>query len=140
MLDKIILNLKIKFSATPLLCSDVTIIPSTTYEEESESTFFDYFRINNILNVSYSPLFQRRNKSQQHDEPLESRMFPRVYATPTTDLGGPWSPVALVAKERPLEELDDVVEKFIRVIAVEPDRKSNKNVNVIILLSCVISI
>jgi hypothetical protein len=112
------LNLKTKFSANPTIYSDtVTPITASTYEPD-ERTFFDYLRINNILNVSYSPLFSREGvKVKPIEDPVEERMFPRVYSNPAPNTE-PWSPVALAAKQRPLEELDNVVEKFIRVVAV----------------------
>jgi hypothetical protein len=124
MLDKIMLNLKTKFSANTTVYSDtVTPITSSTYEPD-ERTFFDYLRINNILNVSYSPLFSRESaKPKPSDDPIETRMFPRVFGN-TTPNAEPWSPVALAAKQRPLEELDNVVEKFIRVVAINDVRMS----------------
>jgi hypothetical protein len=121
MLDKIMLNLKTKFSANPTIYSDtVTPIAASTYEPD-DRTFFDYLRINNILNVSYSPLFNREGaKMQPTDDHVETRMFPRVFSNPTPNTE-PWSPVALAAKQRPIEELDNVVEKFIRVVAISDD-------------------
>lgn len=50
-------------------------------------------------------------------------MFPRVYSE-AGDYGSAWDPIDFKAKEKVVEELDNVIDKFIRVISVSGDGSS----------------
>lgn len=80
-----------------------------------------------MLNASYALVSQ----SSQDDAYCSGNMFmlPRVYSDKNSEhVGGLWSPVSLKAPEKSLDELDNVVEKFIRCISVE-SRSEATNVN-----------
>lgn len=47
-------------------------------------------------------------------------MFPRVYSE-AGDYGNAWDPIDFKTKEKVVEELDNVIDKFIRVISVSGD-------------------
>lgn len=61
------------------------------------------------------------NKTDNNDDDL---MFPRVYSCESREYGNEWDPVVLKASEKVVDELDNVVEKFMRVINVEVDSSS----------------
>lgn len=70
-----------------------------------------------LLNASYTIVSQ-----QQDDDAFCNAnlfMLPRVYSQNTESLSGPYSPVSLKAAEKSIDELDNVVEKFMRCINVE---------------------
>lgn len=75
-----------------------------------------------LLNASYALVSQQQDDAYCNENQF---MLPRVYSQNTEQVSGLWSPISLKQSEKPLDELDNVVEKFIRCINVE-----NRNFNV----------
>lgn len=78
------------------------------------------FTTNLLTNVRayFNGRYSAVNKSDNNDDDL---MFPRVYSCESCEYGNEWDPVVLKASEKVVDELDNVVEKFMRVINVEVD-------------------
>lgn len=69
-----------------------------------------------LLNKSYAIVSQNQDDAYCNDNLF---MLPRVYSQKTENFNGLWSPVSLKAPEKSLDELENVVEKFVRCISVE---------------------
>ena len=100
--------------------------------DESVSPHFyatDVTRTRNVflklVNASYSLVNQNQDDAYCNENLF---MLPRVYSQKTENDCGLWSPVSLKVPEKSLDELDNVVEKFIRCISVE-NYHDDKNVN-----------
>lgn len=78
-----------------------------------------------IVNASYALVSQHQDDAYCNENLF---MLPRVYSQKTEHVGGVWSPVSLKPPEKSLDELDNVVEKFMRCIEVENSCDSS-NVN-----------
>lgn len=78
-----------------------------------------------VINASYSLVNQNQDDAYCSENLF---MLPRVFSQNTENECGLWSPVSLSAPEKSLDELDNVVEKFIRCINLE-NYSSDKNVN-----------
>lgn len=78
-----------------------------------------------LVNASYALVNTNQDDSYCSDNLF---MLPRVYLQKTEGDCSLWSPVSLKAPEKSLDELDNVVEKFIRCISVE-NYCDDKNVN-----------
>lgn len=97
-----------------------------------ESFSADTPRARNIFfklrKASYALISQSQDDAYCSDNLF---MLPRVYSEKSVHVGGLWSPVSLKPPEKSLDELDDVVEKFIRCISVDShydvSRKEMKN-------------
>lgn len=113
MLGNFVSNLKNRLTAR---VSDESL-PSHLYATDVPKNFF--FK---LINASYALVSQNQDDAYCNDNLF---MLPRVY---TEDDCGLWSPVSLKAPEKTLDELDNVVEKFIRCISVE-NYRDDKNVN-----------
>jgi hypothetical protein len=105
---------------------------STRVGDESMSPQFystDVSRPKNIfyklINASYSLVNQNQDDAYCSENLF---MLPRVYSQQQEYVSGLWSPVSLTAPEKSLDEIDNVVEKFIRCISVE-NYDDDKNVN-----------
>lgn len=78
-----------------------------------------------LMNASYALV------SQNQDDACCSEnlfMLPRVYSQTSENFSGLWSPVSFKPSEKSLDELDNVVEKFIRCINME-NYSGDSNVN-----------
>lgn len=69
-----------------------------------------------LLNASYAIVSQHQDDAYCNDNLY---MLPRVYSENTNAVSGLWSPVSLKPTEKSFDELDNVVEKFMRCISVE---------------------
>lgn len=78
-----------------------------------------------LLNLSYAIVNQNQDDAYCNDNLF---MLPRVYSQKSSNISGLWSPVSLKAPDKSLDELDNVVEKFMRCINVE-NCCDDKNVN-----------
>jgi hypothetical protein len=101
--------------------SDESISPHfySTDEPRSRNIFLK------LVSASYSLVNQNQDDAYCSENLF---MLPRVYSQKTESDCGLWSPVSLKAPEKSLDELDNVVEKFIRCISVE-NYCNDKNVN-----------
>lgn len=118
MLENFFFNLKSKINLTKRKseCS------STEKENNAPGTtkqMLDVFLPNrNIRYVSVN----------QNDEFSQSKMFPRV----ANGNDNAWGPVDLAPKEKFVEEMDNVIDKFIRVISSDNNETgAQRNSNVI---------
>lgn len=66
----------------------------------------------NAVRSYFSQLYQKRPASDVADD----IMLPRVYNY--SDLHDDWDPVELKVKEKLIEDIDNVIDKFVRVISV----------------------
>lgn len=66
----------------------------------------------NAVRSYFTSLYQKNRASNVGDD----IMLPRVYNH--TDLHDDWDPVELKAKEKFIEDIDNVIDKFVRVISV----------------------
>lgn len=66
-----------------------------------------------MLNIvrSYFNQFYHKRSTSDVDSDI---MLPRVY----TDLNADWDPIELKVKEKYIEDIDNVIDKFVRVISV----------------------
>jgi hypothetical protein len=78
-----------------------------------------------LVNASYSLVNQNQDDAYCSENLF---MLPRVYCQKMESDCGLWSPVSLKVPEKSLDELDNVVEKFIRCISAE-NYYDDKNVN-----------
>lgn len=69
-----------------------------------------------LRKASYALINQSQDDAYCSDNMF---MLPRVYSDKTAHVSLLWSPVSLKPPEKALDELDDVVEKFIRCISVD---------------------
>lgn len=71
-----------------------------------------------LLKNSYALISQNSTEDTYCSQNIY--MLPRVLSqsTPDSSAYGSWSPIAMVPQEKPLDELDNVVDKFIRCINV----------------------
>jgi hypothetical protein len=69
-----------------------------------------------FVNASFALVSQNQDDAYCNEN---SFMLPRVYSQQTEHVGGVWSPVSLKPPEKSLDELENVVEKFMRCIDVE---------------------
>lgn len=91
---------------------------NSTDDRKSQNVFLK------LLNASYAVVSQQQDDAYCNDNLF---MLPRVYSQNTEYVSGLWSPVSLKQPEKSLDELDNVVEKFIRCISVE-NRSHDSNV------------
>lgn len=78
-----------------------------------------------LVNASYALVSQTQDDAYCSDNLF---MLPRVYSQKSENVSGLWSPISLKPPEKQLDELDSVVEKFIRCISLE-NRRDDANVN-----------
>lgn len=90
-----------------------------TDESKSQGIFFK------LINASYALVSQHQDDAYCNDNLF---MLPRVYSHKSENIRDVWSPVSLKFPEKSLDELDNVVEKFIRCIGVE-NHSDDINVN-----------
>jgi hypothetical protein len=88
-------------------------LPSHLYSTDSPRTRNVFLK---LVNASYALVNQNQDDAYCSDNLF---MLPRVYSKKTGVDCGLWSPVSLKAPEKSLDELDNVVEKFIRCISAE---------------------
>lgn len=69
----------------------------------------------------FSHLYQSKRRRPASSDIVDSNndaiMLPRVYNYPP-DLHGNWDPIELKVKEKCIEDIDNVIDKFVRVIRV----------------------
>lgn len=108
--DNLVLNLK-SIVLTNKCPNDCDLIDG--YNKFSTRNLFTHFRT--YFNGRYAAVSGHDDNNDDGD-----LMFPRVYSSATYDYGNhKWDPVELKAREKVVEELDNVVDKFIRVINVD---------------------
>lgn len=134
-----ILNLKKSFQSSSLHDSkrthDECGNESTVAFIERDNCDFNVSSRNNLLSVvrSYFNRFNRKNGST-NDAHVNS-MLPRVYGREDGHCLN-WDPIELKAKEKHIEDIDNVIDKFARVISVNETTSPRRNrlFNVIIRL------
>lgn len=114
--DKFIKNYSNGSAIAPFLkyssnCDDDAISNKTTAANNRTMlhmvrSYFSHF---------YQP--KRRQPPASFDCNNEAIMLPRVYNYPP-DLHGNWDPIELKVKEKCIEDIDNVIDKFVRVIRV----------------------
>lgn len=67
----------------------------------------------NVIRSYFSQLYSQKKPASDVDNDI---MLPRVYDY--TDLHVDWDPVDLNAKEKFIDDIDNVIDKFVRVISV----------------------
>lgn len=67
----------------------------------------------NVVRSYFSQLYSQKKPASDVDNDI---MLPRVYDY--TDLHVDWDPVDLKAKEKFIDDIDNVIDKFVRVISV----------------------
>ncbi|CRL01352.1 CLUMA_CG014480, isoform A [Clunio marinus] len=88
--------------------------------QESQNIFLK------LLNAGYSIVNQNQDDSFCNENLF---MLPRVCSKGSENITGLWSPISLRPPEKSLDELDNVVEKFIRCINMENHRDSPNRKN-----------
>lgn len=92
-------------------CDDNAILNKTTTNRTMLHVVRSYF----------SHLYQSKRRRPASSDIIDSNndaiMLPRVYNYPP-DLHGIWDPIELKVKEKCLEDIDNVIDKFVRVIRV----------------------
>lgn len=90
-------------------------------EQSSNRNYSNYSSGNNrtertMLNAvrSYFSNLYRKESASNHDNDI---MLPRSYKNNNTDLQIDWDPVGLKVREEFIEDIDNVVDKFVRVIS-----------------------
>lgn len=89
---------------------------SNLQKSSSVSTVTFTRNLLNNVRTYFNGRYTAVNKNDDDDD--DDLMFPRVYSQ-DTDYGRVWDPVELKAKDKVVEELDNVVDKFLRVINVD---------------------
>lgn len=87
------------------------------------SGFFEKFNINR---KRYTAIDQKQTNDDHGDAYYcgrhlnDTMMFPRVYSPDPAEHKA-WEPISLVAEEKYTDDLDNVVDKFIRVIRIDQE-------------------
>lgn len=119
MIGNFVSNLKSRLSLTNRIGDHSMVEATDNIGNKSRNLFVK------LLNSSYSLVNQSNYEDTYCND--NSFMLPRVYGhqkSPDNNCNGLWSPVALAPKEKSRDELDNVVDKFIRCISVESDREN----------------
>lgn len=116
--DKFNRNYSNDSAITPFLkyrsnCDDDAILNQTTANNRT---------MLHVVRSYFSQLYQsKRRRPASSDSNVDSHndaiMLPRVYNYPP-DLLGNWDPIELKVKEKCIEDIDNVIDKFVRVIRV----------------------
>lgn len=118
MLENFFINLKSKISLTKRNSNSSGSEKENNAPGTAKQMLDDFLPNRKIRYVSIN----------QNDEFRQSRMFPRV----TYGDDNAWGPVDLAPKEKFVEEMDNVIDKFIRVISSDNNESGAlRNSNVI---------
>lgn len=96
-------------------CADDAILNQNTTKTTNRTML-------HVVRSYFSHLYESKRRrrpasSNVGDSHNEAIMLPRVYNYPP-DLHGNWDPIELKVKEKCLEDIDNVIDKFVRVIRV----------------------
>lgn len=82
--------------------------------------------LNKLMNASYALVSQHQDDSYCNENLF---MLPRVYSHGNNDdsIQPCRSPISLQAPEKTLDELDNIVDKFVRCISIESSGYNNNN-------------
>lgn len=120
MFGNLVNNLRSRVSVTNKI-ADI----SAFGESHSESGGRAQTLFNKLLSSSYSLISQSNLEDSYCNDNMY--MLPRVLESPDGNCAPPWSPVALAPKEKHRDELDNVVDKFIRCVSVNGDSLNERS-------------
>lgn len=120
MLGSLVSNLKNRL--TPARISDTPSRRNFAYSTDESPSFF-----NKIMNASYALVSQQQDDAYSNENLF---MLPRVYSHGIdSDCTEPCSsPISLQPPEKSLDELDSIVDKFVRCTTLENGYEYDGNV------------
>lgn len=101
-----------KFSGNYANDSAIAFLEQSSNRNSSENNTTTNRTMLNVVSSYFRQLYQKKTASNIDSD----TMLPRVYDY--TDLPVDWDPVELKSKEKFIEDIDNVIDKFVRVISV----------------------
>lgn len=100
--------------------SAIAFLEQSSNRDYSSDNTSDQRTMLNAVRSYFSQLYQKKSVSSH----LDNEMLPRVYNY--TDLQVDWDPIELKTREKFIEDFDNVIEKFVRVISVNDNNLSQR--------------
>lgn len=101
-----------KFSGNYANDSAIAFLEQSSNRNSSENNITTNRTMLNVVSSYFRQLYQKKTASNIDND----IMLPMVYDY--TDLPVDWDPVELKSKEKFIEDIDNVIDKFVRVISV----------------------